>query len=320
MRGIMTFPRLHKLVSLTVVAAAATALALIAGSVPAEAATLPLQGEASAFLNSTLVWNYDASPAGANVPCAPSAAHPYPVVLTEGTFASMYNSFGAISPDLVNNGYCVYAFNYGQTIPLTGLYAMGNIAASAAELSAEVNRVLTETGASKVDIVGWSQGGMMPRYYINNLGGAAKVNMLVGFAPSNYGTTLDGIATLVADLGLEGLATALLSVSCPACVQQLQGSSFLNSLNQTPTAPGVRYVNIETADDEVVTPYTNAFLPAGSDVQNITLQDQCPQDASDHLSIPYDSNALQDMINALGPDNPSFQPSCAAVGPIFGNV
>jgi len=242
------------------------------------------------------------------------------VILTEGTFASMYSSFGAISPDLVNNGYCVYAFNYGQTIPLTGIYATGNIAASAAELSAEVNRVLTETGASKVDIVGWSQGGMMPRYYISDLGGAAKVNMLVGFAPSNYGTTLGGITTLIADLGLEGLATALLSVTCPACAQQLQGSSFLDSLNQTATVPGVRYVTIETADDEVVTPYTNAFLPAGPNVQNITLQDQCPQDASDHLSIPYDSNALQDMINALGPDDRDFQPSCAAVGPIFGNV
>src|SRR5271169_6671335 len=103
-------------------------VALIATSVPAQAASLPLQGEASAFFNSTLPWNYNASPPGANKHCTPSAGHPYPVILTEGTFSSMYNSFGAISPDLVNNGYCVYAFNYGQTIPLTGIYAMGNIA------------------------------------------------------------------------------------------------------------------------------------------------------------------------------------------------
>jgi hypothetical protein len=26
------------------------------------------------------------------------------------------------------------------------------------------------------------------------------------------------------------------------------------------------------------------------------------------------------MINALGPDSPSFQPTCASVGPIIGNV
>ena len=52
------------------------------------------------------------------------------------------------------------------------------------------------TGASQVDIVGHSQGGMMPRYYIKFLGGAAKVHTLVGLAPSNHGTTLDGLFTL----------------------------------------------------------------------------------------------------------------------------
>ncbi len=300
------------------VAGIAAALALSA--VPAQASSLRMESEASAFLNSAFFWNYEASPPGANVPCTPSAAHPYPVVLVEGTFSSMYNNFGAISPDLVNHGYCVYAFNYGQTIPFTEFHAMGDIRTSAAELSTEVKHVLAKTGASKVDLVGWSQGGMMPRYYINALGGAAKVNMLVGLAPSNDGTTVDGLTTLVADLGLLGLATGLLSIACAACDQQLQGSSFLTSLNRKPTVPGVKYVVIETADEDVVTPPANAFLPVAPNVQNITLQNQCPQDASDHLSIGYDSNALQDMINALGPDSPAFQPACAAVGPVFGNV
>ena len=295
-------------------------LALLATSLPAQAATLPLQGEASAFFKSTLIWNYNASPPGANKHCVPSATHPYPVILTEGTFSSMYNSFGAISPDLVNNGYCVYAVNYGQTIPLTGFYGMGDVAASASKLSSEVKRVLSQTGARKVDVVGWSLGGVMPRYYIDKLGGASKVNMVVGLAPSNYGTNVDGLVSLITDYGLLGVATAVLSITCRACVEQLQGSSFLKSLNQAPTAPSVKYVVIETKRDDVVTPYTNAFLPAGPNVQNITLQRQCPRDASDHVSIPYDSNALQDMVNALGPDNPRFQPTCAAVGPIFGNV
>jgi triacylglycerol esterase/lipase EstA (alpha/beta hydrolase family) len=311
---------LHRSALITGTLAVSTVLALVASSMPAQAASLPLQGEASAFLNSTLIWNYGAAPAGANARCTPSAAHPYPVILTEGTFASMYNSFGAISPDLVDNGYCVYAFNYGQTIPLSGFYAMGDVGASAAQLSTEVNKVLTETGASRVDIVGWSQGGMMPRYYINNLGGASKVNMLVGFAPSNYGTNLDGVVNLVSDFGALGVATALLSVTCTACAEQIQGSSFLASLNRAPTVASVKYVVIETAGDDVVTPYTNAFLPSAANVQDVTLQSQCPQDHSDHISIPYDSNALQDMINALGPDSPGFQPSCASVGPIIGNV
>src|ERR1700733_435174 len=311
----MRRPRFSSIFSMSAVATGA-AIALVMGATSAQAPTLPLQGEASAFVNSTFFWNYEAPPAGANQHCTPSAAHPYPVVLVEGTFSSMYNSFGAVSPDLVNNGYCVYAFNYGQTLPLTGIHATGEIAASAGQLSTEVSNVLAATHASKVDLVGWSQGGMMPRYYLDNLGGAAKVNMLVGFAPSNYGTTLDGLLYLISDLGALGLATALLSVTCAACAQQIQGSSFLDGLNANPTAAGVKYVVIETRDDEVVTPYTNAFLAAGPNVQSITLQNQCSQDASDHLSIAYDSNALQDMVSALGADSPNFQPTCASVGPI----
>lgn len=304
-------------------AMSAGVLAMVAtltmGVLPA-AAQLSEAGEGPQFLNSGLVWNWYASPQGANTGCQPTSAHQYPVVLTEGTFASMYNSFGAIAPDLVNNGYCVYAFNYGQTIDPSMFDAMGNIRKSAGQLSSFVNQVLSETGASKVDIVGWSQGGMMPRYYINDLGGAAKVNMLVGLAPSNYGTTVDGFTTLISDFGLLGVSTALLSAKCEACVQQLQGASFLNNLNRTPTVSNVKYVVIETEDDEVVTPYTNAFLPAASNVRNILLQKQCPQDGSDHLSIPYDSNALADMVNALGPNAANFVPNCQSVGPIIGNV
>ena len=41
-------------------------------------------------------------------------------------------------------------------------------------------------------MVGHSQGGMMPRYYLKFLGGTAFVDDLVGMAPSNHGTTIAG--------------------------------------------------------------------------------------------------------------------------------
>lgn len=276
------------------------------------------ESEAEGFL-SALVDPAGAPPGANNWNCKPSAAHPDPVVLVHGTFASMIDSFGSISPALVNAGYCVYAFDYGQTIPFTPFYGMADIASGAATLSSFVNKVLASTGASKVDLVGHSQGGMLPRYYIDDLGGASKVNMLVALAPSNHGTDLDGVVTLISDLGLEGLAVALLAPTCTACVEQIAGSSFLTSLNAGGgTEPGVKYVVIETEYDEVVTPYTSAWL-TGSNVQDILLQNQCPQDHSDHLSIIYDSNALQDIENALGANSPTFQPTCASVGPLLGN-
>ena len=53
-----------------------------------------------------------------------------------------------------------------------------------------MNKLLRYTGAKKVQVVGHSQGGMMPRYWIKCLGGKSKVEDLVGFAPSNNGTNL----------------------------------------------------------------------------------------------------------------------------------
>ena len=262
----------------------------------------------------------DTPPPGANnFSCKPTAAHPYPVILVHGTLANMNDNWQAASPILANHGYCVFAFNYGGSSPASPIQGTGGIAASAQQLASFVSQVLAATGAAKVDIVGHSQVGMMPRYYISDLGGAAKVAALVALAPSNYGTTLDGMTVLGSDLGIIAGANSLLSTTCPACVQQEEGSAFLTALNAAPAAPGVSYTVIESRDDEVVTPYTNAFLPPGPNVTNITVNNQCPLDASDHLEIASDPVAMADMLNALDPAQPVRVP-CLVVLPLTGPV
>jgi hypothetical protein len=69
--------------------------------------------------------------------------------------------------------------------------------------------------------------------------------------------------------------------------------------------------------DEVVTPYTSAFL-SGPEVQNTLLQTQCAMDFSEHLGILYDPIAQQDVLNALGTDDPFFVPACSFVPPGIG--
>ncbi|HEX3753038.1 MAG TPA: alpha/beta fold hydrolase [Streptosporangiaceae bacterium] len=305
-------------VALTAALPAGTAAASPAQAArPAAGANLPvtynfLVGVAAALANPS------ASPPGANNwSCKPSAAHPYPVVLVNGTGEDMADGFSALSPLLADNGYCVFAANVGGS-PGNLLQGTGDITQSAAELATFVTQVLSTTGAAKVDIVGHSQGGMMPRYYLKFLGGAAKVQTLVGLAPSNHGTSLDGLATLETELAtvLPGISSALGS-ACEACAQQIAGSSFLTNLNAGgDTVAGPSYTVIETRNDEIVTPYTSAFL-SGPDVTNILLQNVCPLDQTDHIGIADDTVALHLVLNALDPAHPQTVP-CVPVLPILG--
>jgi triacylglycerol esterase/lipase EstA (alpha/beta hydrolase family) len=268
-------------------------------------------------------WNETWEPesvAGANNNCKPSAAHPYPVVLVHATFADEGSNWVTLSPLLANSGYCVYAFNYGKTI-LSGLLGsidgLGNIEHSAEELKTFVDKVLSKTKASQVDLVGHSQGGMMPGYYIKFLSGASKVHTFIGLSPSNHGTTVSGLTNLIEAFPFASLIVPIFLevIGAPALPQQEAGSAFEKKLFAGgDTVSGPRYVVIQTTHDEVVTPYANAFL-SGSSVTNITVQSQCSKDPVGHIGMFEDSPALQNVLNQLSASpSKSFVATCSKYG------
>lgn len=225
--------------------------------------------------------------------CKPTKGHRRPVVLVHGTFGDMSVSWNLISPALADDGYCVFALDYGGR-------GVGPIEDSAAELKIFVDRVLAETGARKVAIVGHSQGGMMPRYYMKFLGGKKKVAELIGLVPSNHGTESP---------------FAPFAPGCIACQQQVAGSDFMRNLNAGDETPGakVSFTQITTRYDQVVIPFSSAFLQ-GPKTTNIVLQDKCPGNNAEHVGFIYDRVALQFVENALKrkgrPADPGFTPTC----------
>jgi triacylglycerol esterase/lipase EstA (alpha/beta hydrolase family) len=290
----------------------ALALALGATASVASARTqLPVVYSVAAAFGGALAPN--SPPPGANdFSCRPSSAHPDPIVLVHGTFANEDDNWQTLSPLLYDNGYCVYTFNYGGPPFLGTIYGINEISASAQELSAFVNQVLAAGGAAKVDVVGHSQGGMMPNYYLKFLGGASKVNRFVALAPSNKGTTLDGLTQLASIIpGVSTLVNEGLASGCEACVEQETGSAFINNLNAGGiTVPGVTYTVISTKYDEVVTPYTSQAVTGAT---NIVIQNQCPIDFDGHAGLAFDHIALRDVLNALDPAHP-VSPLCTFVG------
>ncbi|MEU8775965.1 alpha/beta fold hydrolase [Streptomyces sp. NPDC048606] len=277
---------LRPLVVLTLAAAA-----VMAPTGAAQAASAPSRG-----------WN--------DWSCKPSAAHPRPVVLVHGTFGNSVDNWLGFAPYLVNRGFCVYSLDYGQLPGVPFFHGLGPIDKSAGQLAAFVDKVRTATGTPKVDIVGHSQGGMMPRYYLKFLGGADKVNALVGLAPDNHGTTLLGLTKL---LPYFPGAEDLISTATPGLADQIAGSPFQTKLNEGgDTVPGVKYTVIATRYDEVVTPYRSQFLD-GPNVRNVLLQDLCVLDLSEHVTIGLtDRIAWHEALNALDPAR-AERTTCASV-------
>ncbi len=225
-------------------------------------------------------------------------------------------NWAAVSPTLKNAGYCVFALNYGTNLLSMDerFDGLDDIARSAGQLKSFVDKVLASTGSSKVDLVGHSQGGMMPNYYIKRLGGAPRVGTLVGLAPSNHGTDLSGLVALGEQIGIMTGLNTFGMMTAPGLVQQERGGAFQTALfSDGDTVPGPRYVVIATTKDEVVTPYSNGFLK-GANVVNITIQDQCPNDGTGHIGIVFDGPTMQNVLNELGPKAANFKATCTGYG------
>lgn len=253
----------------------------------------------------------DSPPSGANDwSCTPSAAHPEPVILVHGLFANQTVNWGTFSPLLANEGYCVFTLTYGLKDGVgTPIYQPGGLKPmeeSAVELGAFVDKVLDATGAKKVDLLGHSQGTIMPSYYVRFLDGAAKVDDYVSLTPLWDGTTLLGLSTMYAIGKAYGFTMpfdSLLNPICESCTQFLTGSDFLKKLHAKGVFdPKVIYTNIITRYDQAVVPYTSG-IGEGKNVTNHVLQEKCWQDFSDHAAVATDPNAARLVLNALDPAN-----------------
>jgi triacylglycerol esterase/lipase EstA (alpha/beta hydrolase family) len=259
------------------------------------------------------------NPPGSNIwTCRPTLAHPRPVVLVHGLFANKTDNWQTMAPLLKNNGYCVYALTYGTKPDLSSpQYQFGGLTLmeqSAVQLSNFVNAVLKSTGSKRVDLVGHSEGATMPDYYIEYLGGAAKVFRYVGVSGVKHGTTLHGVATFSSEYGtLFPGAPDPTAGTCDSCQQFVVGSEYIKKIEARAPAKGVIYTNIATRYDELVSPHTSSFL-TGPNVTNITLQNRCALDFSDHLSIISSPITGRYILNALDPAH-AKAPACVPVAP-----
>lgn len=297
-----------------------------AGSPAGASAALPVSYSVVAAGVAELMQPGSSPPGSNDWTCKPSAAHPLPVVLLHGLSADMTLNWNTISPLLKNNGYCVYALTYGQTpgapFPIDQVGGVVAMETSVVQVSDFVNKVLASTGARQVDLVGHSEGTVMSAYYIKLRGGASKVAKDVSLTPLYDGTNLAGLVGPLDDFAqaynVYQPFLNVASIVCGSCPEFGKHSAFLSALNANggPTMAGVQYTNIATKYDELVSPYTSGFVTAPN-VTNMTVQQACPIDFSEHATLAFDPVASQDILNALDPAHRKPVP-CTLVLPGIG--
>jgi triacylglycerol lipase len=197
-----------------------------------------------------------------------------PVLLVhgyDGTPASM----GALAARLRAAGRPVVAVG----LPERGT---GDLRASARALAEAADR----TGAARVDLVGFSAGGIVARLWLAEPAGALRARRVVLLGAPNHGTELAGAAA-----GLDpGLCAG-------ACAQLAPGSALLAELNRGDgTPPGPRVFSIWTALDQTVTPPATAVLEGAA---NIRVQDVCASSRLRHGGLVTDPLALGLTVGAL---------------------
>jgi triacylglycerol lipase len=152
--------------------------------------------------------------------------------------------------------------------------AQGDLAGQARALAAASQAALRRTGASSVDVIGYSAGGVVARLWAKDYGGAAVARRIVTLGSPQHGTEL-------AALGL------LVSGACPlACQQLVPASALLTALNTRPELPaGPVFVSLWSSRDQVVLPPDSARLTGAV---NIEIQQVCTGSAVDHGQLPTD--------------------------------
>lgn len=237
--------------------------------------------------------------------CRPSTAHPRPVVLIHGLGGTAQGNWAYQGPRLASAGYCAFSLTYGQPFAGAPIGGTRPVAESARTVGAFIDKVRSETGVAKVDVVGHSEGAFLSLYVPKKVPGAAgKIHSVVALAPPTHGTTFAGLVTLGQLLGGQTFIDLLTKgVQCFACSDLVKGGAAVKELTDGPIAQhGVDYTVLATKLDALVTPTSTSFVDEPG-VDNGYIQDTCRFDPVGHVGIAFDSTVTQLITNALDPAN-----------------
>lgn len=241
--------------------------------------------------------------AGHNDYSCRSETNPNPVVLLHGLGATYYEDINILEGYLQTQGFCTFSLTYGDYPGFPFVGGLKPIKESAVEIANFVKTVKQKTGATKIDLVGHSEGAFQT-LYVTKFGGVKDIIQRVfAIAPPTHGTTflsLYNITDISPAITRPLVDTILRTVGCTACSDLLPNGDA--ELTNGPIAQeGVSYTILTSTNDQLVKPTTTSFVYEDG-VRNLYVQDFCPLDPVGHLGEAYDPNVMELVRNALKDD------------------
>ncbi len=162
----------------------------------------------------------------------------YPVLLIHGIFRQSY-VFNQLCPYLTQLGFEVHRFNL---TPHNGEVGIDELAV---QIKDYVEREFP--AHQQFQLVGFSMGGLVSRYYLQRLGGLNRVKRFITLSSPHNGTW-----------------TAYFK-HVPGCIQMRPGSDFLRDLNRDiEVLAQVDFLSLWTPFDLLIIPASSAILPIGT--------------------------------------------------------
>lgn len=263
-----------------------------------------------------------------DVDCEPTADKPHPVILLHGTGANGVNNWGTFAPALLNEGYCVFAPTYGASPLFPGLGASARMPDHVAEVAAYTDSVLEATGAEQVDMVGHSQGATVG-LQVAKVARPGKVGTVVSVAGFTGGSNAEfpAATSLATVVDLDALAADYapllpdgpVPIPFPSMMDIGRDAPASRALFEGghPFREGTDYTLIASTRDSLVPPGLSFAPGEYPGVTKHVLQDTCPINGADHVSIYTDPQTIDLTLNALDPEN-AVTPRCTATMPVIG--
>lgn len=165
---------------------------------------------------------------------------------------------------------------FGRVVTMNYRIWTSDVRSAARQLGDTVEAICEQTGYERIHVIGHSMGGLVARYYVQRLGGDARVHTVVTLGTPHSGTHVARV------------------VPGGVCRQMVPGSDVLEELDEPAPSCQTRFVSFWSDIDALISPKQSARL----DHPDLTARNILVRGVG-HLSLPINRRIVHEIVTTL---------------------